>query len=201
MTGRVIVYEGGEGSGKSTQARILAERLGAELTREPGATPLGLEVRRFLLDPETDAVSPRAEALMMAADRAQHVETMIRPTLASGTDVVCDRYLYSSVAYQGHGRGLDAEEIRRLSMWATQELLPDVVVLIEVPAEVSNRRLGTELDRFEAADDGFHERVRAGIRAQAEADPRRFVVVDGVGTLDEVAQQVFDAVFERIGER
>lgn len=199
--GRFVVFEGGEASGKSTQARILADRWGAELTFEPGDTPLGAELRRLLLSPSDDHPEPRAEALLMAADRAQHVATRIRPALDAGRDVVCDRFVGSSVAYQGHGRGLGAEAVADLSAFATDGLEPDLVVLLEVDAADAADRLAAlgRPDRMEAAGDEFHRRVAAGYRAQAEADPDRWVVVDGRGTVDEVAGRVARAVADHLG--
>ncbi len=197
--GRFIVFEGGEGCGKSTQARLLADHLDALLTREPGGTPIGARMRELLLDPETGALEPRAEALLMAADRAEHVASVIRPALDAGADVVCDRFAHSSVAYQGYGRGLDPGEVATLSRWASAGLWPDLVVLITVPAEVAAARLDRELDRFEQIGDGFHERVAAGFLALAAADPTGFVVVDGDGTIDEVAERVATAVEARLG--
>ena len=196
--GRFIVFEGGEGCGKSTQSRRLADRIGATWTREPGDTPLGARIREVLLDRATIA-SPRAEALLMAADRAQHVLDVIEPALVAGRHVVCDRYVGSSVAYQGFGRGLDPAEVERLSMWATMECQPDLVVLLVVPSSVSAERLGTDLDRFEGAGSDFHERVAAGFEAQTEADPGRWIRINGVGTIDEVTERVWTSVGDRLG--
>ena len=194
-----MVFEGGEGSGKSTQARLLAERWGAELTFEPGDTPLGVQLRAILLDPSTDDLDPRAEALLMAADRAHHVATRILPALHRGRDVVCDRYVGSSIAYQGYGRDLGAQEVAALSTFATDGLQPDLVVLLQVPAELAARRLaqGT-LDRMEAAGDEFHRRVDEGYVALAAEDPKRWVVVDGAGTVDEVRGRVDQVVDARL---
>ena len=194
MTGRFIAFEGGEGSGKSTQARRLAERLGALLTHEPGDTPLGASVRAILLDAADLEVTPRAEALLMAADRAQHVAEVIRPALASGRTVVTDRYTPSSIAYQGYGRQLDPREVGELSAWATQDLLPDLVLLLEVPLSVSQDRTGGARDRLEAAGPEFHRRVHDGFLQQAIADPDRFAVIDGTQAADAVAAQVWDVV-------
>lgn len=133
----------------------------------------------------------------MAADRAQHVAEVIRPALQSGRDVVCDRYLYSSLAYQGFGRGLPVEEVRHLSEWATEGLLPDVVVLLRVPAAVAAERLGAELDRFEGEGDGFHERVDEGFAAFAASEPERFVVIDGQGDPAAVATRIDAALAQR----
>src|SRR5438874_8393476 len=169
--GRLIVFEGGEASGKSTQARLLAADLGAVLTHEPGGTRAGRRVRDVVLDPAVGELSARAEALLMAADRAQHVAEMVEPALARGDDVVSDRFTPSSVAYQGFGRGLDLEELRRLSDWATGGLEPDLVVLLEVPVHVARRRQGGRPDRLEAEDDAFHARVAEGYRRLAAAEP------------------------------
>lgn len=194
MTGRLIAFEGGEGSGKSTQAQRLAARLGALSTFEPGDTPLGASVRELLLDRATLEITPRAEALLMAADRAQHVAEVIRPALASGRTVVTDRYIPSSVAYQGFGRQLDPMEIANLSAWATDELWPDLVVLLEIPLTVSLERTGGARDRLEAAGRDFHRRVHDGFLQQAIADPDRFAVVDGTQPADAVAEVVWDIV-------
>jgi dTMP kinase len=197
VTGRLIAFEGGEGSGKSTQARILAERLGALHTFEPGDTPLGVAVREVLLDRTTLDITPRAEALLMAADRAQHVEEVIRPALASGRSVVTDRYTPSSIAYQGYGRQLDPREVGELSAWATLGLLPDLVLLLEVPMSVSLERTGGARDRLEAAGPDFHRRVHDGFLQQAIQDPDRFAVVDGTQPVDAVAEAVWQIVATR----
>jgi dTMP kinase len=190
--GRLIVFEGGEACGKSTQARRLADALGAVLTREPGGTDVGLRIREIFLDPAASGITPRAEALLVAADRAQHVAEIVEPALARGDDVVTDRYIPSSLAYQGHGRGLDVEHVHQMSIWAAGGLDPDVVILLEVPAEVAAGRLQGR-DRMEAEGDEFHTRVRAGYRSMAEADPDRWLVVDGAGSVDEVAARVREA--------
>lgn len=199
MTGRFIAFEGGEAAGKSTQTARLADRLDALRTREPGGTTLGLAIRERFLDPDTGELDPRTEALLMAADRAQHVAEVVRPALASGRHVVTDRYLFSSIAYQGHGRGLDPAGVERLNRWATDQLLPDLVVLLDVPVDVARARVADVApDRLESEDVGFHERVRAGFRSQAAADPDRWVVVDGTRTPDELAADVWAAVAERL---
>lgn len=189
-----IVFEGGEGGGKSTQAALLAERLGAVLTREPGGTGIGAQLRAILLDAATTHLADRAEALLMAADRAQHVQELIRPNLAAGTPVISDRYLYSSVAYQGYAREQDPEQIRDISLWAVDGLLPDVVVLIDIDPAAATARLQRDLDRFEQAGDAFHRRVRDGFLAQAAAEPERFVVIDGERSIEAVAEAVWAAV-------
>ncbi len=198
--GRFVVFEGGEGSGKSTQARLLAERWGAVLTHEPGDTPVGVRLRELLLDPSTEALDERAEALLMAADRAHHVATVLRPALLRGRDVVCDRYVASSVAYQGWGRQLGPERVAEISAFATDGLVPDLVVLMVVPGEVATARLAAagSPDKLEAAGDAFHQRVAEGYRAQAVADPDRWVTIDGQGTLEEVAERVAVAVAARL---
>jgi len=194
MTGRLIAFEGGEGSGKSTQARRLADRLGALLTFEPGDTPLGTELRRLLLDSPTLEITDRAEALLMAADRAQHVVEVIVPALRSGRTVVTDRFAGSSIAYQGHGRQLPAAEIEEISRWATDGVWPDLVVLLHVPASVSAQRTGGARDRMEGAGEAFHRRVHDGFLSQAIADTDRWAVVDGSGSEDEVAEAIWQIV-------
>jgi len=197
--GRFVVFEGGEGSGKSTQAALLAERIGAVLTRQPGGTDVGAMIREIVLAGPDLHVADRSEALLMAADRAHHVTELIRPSLEAGRDVVCDRYIGSSVAYQGHGRGLDPGEVERLSLWAVDGLRADLVVLLTVSATVADERTGGARDRIEAAGAAFHERVDAGFRAQADAEPDRWVVVDGEGSRDDVAARVWTVVSERLG--
>lgn len=199
MAGRFIAFEGGEGCGKSTQARVLAERLGAVLTHEPGDTAIGAQIRPIVLAAEDNGLVDRAEALLMAADRAQHVATVVRPALAAGRHVVTDRYLASSVAYQGDGRGLGADVIRDLSLWATDGLLPDLVVLLVVDDAEARTRIGRGRDRLENAGDAFHAAVAASYLRQADADPDRWVVVDGGGTVAEVAARVTAVVAERLG--
>jgi len=188
--GRLIAFEGGEGTGKSTQAARLAADLGAVLTREPGGTEAGRRIRAIVLDPGLAGLDARAEALLLLADRAQHVAEVVRPALDRGADVVTDRFCGSTLAYQGWGRGLDARELDRLSAWATGGLEPDLVVLLEVAPEEAGARLDRVPDRMELAGDGFHHRVADGYRALAEASPERWVVVDGSGTVDEVAARV-----------
>jgi dTMP kinase len=196
VRGRFIALEGGEGSGKSTQAKLLAADLDALATFEPGDTALGTAIRSLLLDPATAALDDRAEALLMAADRAQHVAEVIRPTLEAGRHVVCDRYLASSIAYQGHGRGLDPDRIAALSEWATGGLMPDLTILLDVPEEIAEARLTADRDRFEGAGHEFHRRVLDGYRLLA-TDPR-WVAVDGSGAVEQVAVAVRAAVRDRL---
>jgi len=196
--GRFIAFEGGEGSGKSTQAALLASRLGALLTREPGGTPLGRHIRQLVLGPDVpDQVDIRAEALLLAADRAQHVSSVIRPTLLSGRDVVSDRYAASSLAYQGYGRSLPVADIRWLSDWASNGLWPDLVILLDVPAELATERLATSgvgPDRLESAGDEFHRRVADGFGALAAENPETWRVVDGQGAVEDVSARVAKVV-------
>lgn len=191
--GRFIVFEGGEASGKSTQAVILASSMGALLTREPGGTPAGERIRILLLDPSLPPVSPRAETLLMLAARAQHVAEVIEPALASGRDVVCDRFSGSTVAYQGYGRGLDPADVARLSEWASAGCTPDLVILLRIDAGAARERLaarGPVADRMEAEGGDFFARVDAGYLDLARSDPERWLVVDGAGSVDEVAERV-----------
>lgn len=196
--GRFIAFEGGEACGKSTQAALLADALDAVLTREPGGTVIGGRLRAVLLDPATVDLSARAEALLMAADRAQHVAEVIEPALAAGRHVVTDRFAGSSIAYQGHGRGLPVDEIRDLSRWATDGVWPDLVILLDVPAVEADRRLGASRDRMEAEPVAFHDAVIEGFRAQAAAEPERWVVIDGSPSIEVVAAAVSAAVAERL---
>jgi dTMP kinase len=198
--GRLIALEGIDGSGKSTQATILAESLGAVLTHEPGATALGHALRGLLLDPARPAPVPRAEALLMAADRAQHVDEVIRPALAEGRWVVTDRYSGSTLAYQGWGRGLATDPLRRMVAWASGGVEPDLSVLVDVGPEVARQRLGESApDRLERLDAGFHERVRHGFVALARADEEHWAVVDGSGQVTTVATKIAQVVHERLG--
>lgn len=201
MTGFLIAFEGGEGCGKSTQAARLAERIGAVLTREPGGTPLGERVRSVVLDPASGKVDPRAEALLMAAARAQHVAEVIRPALERGDNVVTDRYIGSSLAYQGFGHGLDVMELRSLSVWATNDLAADVVVLLTVSPEVAERRMQRPIDRMERLGKKFHRRVADGFAALAAAEPDFWLVVDGDGTIEEVSARVNAAYDEWLAKQ
>jgi dTMP kinase len=192
--GYFVSFEGGDGSGKTTQARLLGQWLGevtgreVVLTREPGGTPLGAEVRRLVL--HGDHVDARAEALLYAADRAHHVATLVRPALGRGAVVLTDRYLDSSVAYQAGGRELSEEDVERLSLWATHGLLPDVTVLLDVDPEISAARLSGEPDRLERAGLDFHRRARETFLRRAAADPARWVVIDAAAPLEDVQAQI-----------
>jgi dTMP kinase len=193
--GRLIVLEGGEATGKSTQAALLAEHLGAVLTREPGGTATGEQIRALLLDPTLPPLDARAETLLLLAARAQHVVEVIRPALEAGRDVVCDRYSGSTLAYQGWGRGLAPEELLRLTTWATGGLQPDLVVLLTVTPAVAAERMRRRggADRMEREGAAFFRRVDTGFAALAGADPLRWRVVDGDGDIAEVAAQVAGA--------
>lgn len=201
MTGCFITFEGGDGSGKSTQAARLAEWLreaGREVvsTREPGGTDLGVEIRH-LVQHRRGHVAPRAEALLYAADRAHHVATVVRPALERGAVVVQDRYLDSSVAYQGAGRELGAAEVRDLSLWATDGLLPDATFLLDLDPAVSRARLGAServYDRLEEEGREFASRVRDEYLALAAAEPARFVVLDATLPADAIADAIRDRV-------
>ena len=195
--GLFIALEGGDGSGKSTQARLLCawlEGLGhtVVVTREPGGTQFGRTVRELVL--HGDHVAPRAEALLFAADRAHHVETLIRPTLGRGEVVITDRYMDSSIAYQGAGRDLGVDEVRELNMWATGGLLPALTVLVDLPAEVGRTRRGGVHDRLESEADQFHSAVREHFLALAHADPERYLIVNG----EQSAEQIHGLVRSRV---
>jgi dTMP kinase len=198
VKGRLIAVEGADGTGKSTQARLLADRLGAVLTREPGGTPLGEMIRSMVLDPDGERPVDRAEALLIAAARAQHVAEVVRPALDSGHDVVTDRFIESSVAYQGYGRGLGAAEVAAVSAFATDGLAADLVIVIDVDDGTARERLGGALDRIEQAGNDFRGRVIAAYRDMAASDPDRLVVVDGNGSVEEVAGRVSVAVADRL---
>jgi dTMP kinase len=203
----LIAFEGGEGAGKSSHMALLAEVIRATgrtvlVTREPGATALGRQIRRLLLDSD-EPIAPRAEALLFAADRAQHVAGMIRPALDRGEVVITDRFVDSSLAYQGAGRTLAVAEVKRLSRWATEDLVPDLTVLLDVPADIGLARVhrrhegtasDTGPDRLERETLDFHERVRAGFLSLAESDPDRYLVLDASRPLQDLAAAVSAAV-------
>lgn len=180
--GLFVAFEGGDGAGKSTQVRLLAQALtdaGREVvvTRQPGGTPLGSAIRDLVL--HGGHVSPRAEALLYAADKAHHVDELIRPTLERGVDVLTDRYTDSSIAYQGAGRDLGPQEIHELLVWAVAGLFPDLTIVVDVPAAVGRARRGSVHDRIESEGDDFHERVRQHFLDLAAAAPQRYLVLDG----------------------
>jgi dTMP kinase len=203
MTGLFITLEGGDGTGKSTQSALLGEWFTAQgrevvFTREPGGTDLGNELREIVLH-SRGHIAPRAEALLYAADRAHHIATVVRPALERGAVVIQDRYLDSSVAYQGAGRVLDPDEVRHVSMWATEGLVPDVTVVLDLDPAIGRDRLDAankQFDRLEAEALDFHTRVRDAYLAMAAAEPERFLVVDA--TLDR--DVIRDAIVARLGE-
>jgi len=196
-----VTFEGIEGSGKSTQSRLLAERLGPDtvLTQEPGGTPLGRAIRCLLLDHGHGVVAPSTEVLLYFADRAQHVAELVRPALREGRSVVSDRYTDSSLAYQGYGRGLDRGLILAVHRLATGGLQPDVTILLDVSVDVGLARASSRgsLDRLESEVREFHDRVRAGYLEMARAEPERWVRVDGEGSTEAVAARVAAAAEER----
>ena len=199
--GVFITFEGGDGSGKSTQIQSVRdwfESRGREVivTREPGGTELGTEIRRLVQNGPED-VDARTEALLYAADRAYHVATVIRPALERGAVVLGDRYIDSSLAYQGAARSLGVDEIASLSAWATQGLYPSLTFLLDLPPEVGARRRTDAPDRMERESMDFHERVRHEYLRLADAEPDRFVVIDAVGTVDEVFSEIRGVLVER----
>lgn len=219
MTGKLVVLEGGDGAGKSTQVPLLAEALGAVETFQYGATAIGAALRRILLEPPSLHFDPRAEALLIIADKAQHVAEIVKPALEKGRDVVSDRFTASTIAYQGYGRGLDIAMLRSIMDFATEGIEPDLNVLLDVAPEAALMRLGPPespqlelfdqpvadvgtvpdrmepaFDRFEAESRQFRERVRNGYLELAAADPDRWVVVDGDAPVAEVAARVLSGV-------
>ena len=199
-----ISFEGGDGVGKSTQLALLATWLEARgrsvvRTREPGGTPLGVELRNAVL--HGDHVGPRTEALLYATDRAHHVDTVVRPAMKRGADVLTDRYLDSSVAYQGDGRALGAEEVERLSLWATDGLLPDLTVLLDLDPAVGLTRLTGAPDRLESAGADFHLRTRQAFLDRAAASPTRWLVVDAAVSVEAIHEQVVARVAHHLDPR
>ncbi len=206
LRGLFVTLEGGDGSGKTTQAELLEQwltRSGRTVvrTREPGGTDLGLEVREIVLH-SRGHVAPRAEALLYAADRAHHIATRVRPALERGEVVIQDRYLDSSVAYQGAGRVLDAGEIRSLSLWAAEGLLPDLTILLDLDEDAARGRLDTvrtRYDRLEAEESDFHARVRRAYLGLAEAEPERFLVIDATLPIDDISGIIRARLEELLG--
>ena len=195
-----IAFEGAEGCGKSTQARVLAAAIDAVHTRETGGTAIGARLREILHDVDVTDLDDRAEALITAADRAQHLAQVVRPALAAGRHVVSDRSVYSTLAYQGYGRELPLDDLRRINDWAVAGTWPQLVILLTVSPETTARRMGKrDLDRFERQGDAFHQRVADGFAAMALADPDHWVVIDADRPVDEVSRDIREAVRERLG--
>ncbi len=204
-TGLFIAIEGGEGAGKSTQSKRISqhlEALGYEvvITREPGGTPTAEKIRSILLDPEIDDMPDQTEALLFAAARADHAHNKIRPALERGAIVICDRYIDSSVAYQGAARGLGVDRIRALSEWATGELLPDFTIYLDVPAEAGGERMdGT--DRMEIQSRDFHVRVQQAFRDIAAASTQPNVVIDATLSIEQVSQAIIEKLDSILANR
>ncbi len=225
--GRFITFEGGEGSGKSTQARLLADRLSAAghavtVTREPGGSPFAERLRRLILDPTLEKHCPLSEALLFAAARADHLETLVRPALAAGQFVVCDRFSDSTRVYQGYAGRVEPRLLEALELIVVGHTKPDLTIVIDIPAEVGLARAALRLetaaappasgersakqprsllaDRFEGRDLDFHKDLRAGFLELAELEPQRCVVIDGQRSPDDVARDVWAAVRSRLLE-
>jgi dTMP kinase len=204
--GLFIVLEGGEGAGKSTQARLLAEKLRAEghavvVTREPGGTRIGEQIRAITHNPENVDLDPVAEAYLMAASRAQHVRDLIEPALVDGKIVISDRFVDSSIAYQGFGRELGEDVIVNLNAFAVNGAKPDLVILLNIPPDVGHARLDREgkmKDRLDMQQNDFYERVQNGYLTLAKKFPERYVVIDATATINEVAFSIWDAVKKRL---
>ena len=204
--GLFVTFEGGDGVGKTTQISLLTSSLQESgvpvtVTREPGGTALGNEIRELVLHSRED-IAPRAEALLYAADRAHNVATVVRPALERGDVVLQDRYFDSSVAYQGAGRALEADDIKRISMWAAGELVPDLTVLLDLDEESAAARLAAQnkpFDRFESERSEFHARVRHAFLGLAHAEPDRFLVVDATLPPETIAQTVARRVSDLLG--
>lgn len=197
MTGLFITFEGGDGSGKTTQSELLSNWLvesghNVVRSREPGGTDLGLELREIVLH-RRGHIAPRAEALIYAADRAHNIATKVRPAVERGDIVIQDRYLDSSVAYQGAGRVLDATEVRNISLWATEDFLPDLTILLDLDETIGRQRLDSDnkvFDRLEAEEDDFHARVRASFLGLAAEEPDRFLVLAATDPIDAIAAAI-----------
>ena len=196
--GIFITFEGGDGCGKTTQIKLLDEYLRSKgyktlLTREPGSKGLGVKLREILLNYDGE-VSPNAESFLFLADRAQHVDCIIKPALEEGVVVLCDRHTDSTVAYQGYGRGLDLEQIHRLNNIATSGLKPDLTIVLDVDVETSQKRVGAEKDRMESAGIKFFERVRKGFLEIAKQEPERVKVVDSTQSIEEIHREILELV-------
>lgn len=204
--GLFLAFEGGDGAGKSTQARLLAEALTARgldvvVTREPGGTPAAEAIRHVVLTPEFAGLDARAEALLYAASRAEHVARLVRPALERGAVVITDRYMDSSIAYQGIGRGLGPDVVGQINLWGTHGLLPDLTVLLDVEAGAGLARLDDEPDRLEAEPEAFHDAVVQGFRALASGDPERYLVLAAHDDREAIAAAVLARVEVLLAER
>jgi len=196
-----IALEGLEGCGKSTHTKRLGEHLDAVITREPGGTRIGALLRAILADPENVDLDRRTEALLMAADRAQHMAEVIKPALDRGQHVVSDRSIYSTLAYQGYGRQLDTEALLSISTWALNNRLPDLVIYIDVPTDVLNARLAKrDLDRFEREGPDFFARIADGFRELRASDPDRWIIIDGTVPKDDVEAAIRSQVNDRLNK-
>ena len=196
--GLFITFEGGDGCGKTTQIKLLDEYLRNKgyktlLTREPGSKGLGIKLREILLNYDGE-VSPTCESFLFLADRAQHVDCIVKPALDDGVIVLCDRHTDSTVAYQGYGRGLDLEEIHHLNKLATSGLKPDLTIVLDVDVETSQARVGGEKDRMESAGQEFFERVRKGFLEIAKSEPDRVKVIDSKQTIEDIHKQILELI-------
>ena len=205
-SGLFVAFEGGDGAGKSTQARALADSLRAAghevvLTREPGGTPAAEAIRHVVLTPDYSGLDERSETLLYAASRAEHVARLVRPALERGAVVITDRYIDSSIAYQGVGRGLGPDVVGEINLWATRGLLPDLTVLLDVDAGAGLARISSAPDRLEAEPEEFHASVVEAFRALAAGDPDRYLVVAASGEVDEIAATVLARVDALLAER
>ncbi len=205
-SGIFLAFEGGDGAGKSTQSRMLADSLVARgldvvVTREPGGTPAAEAIRHVVLTPEHAGLDDRAEALLYAASRAEHVARLIRPALERGAVVITDRYIDSSIAYQGVGRGLGPDVVGEINIWATQGLLPDLTVLLDVDAGAGLARIDSSPDRLESEPEQFHRTVGAAYRALAAGDPDRYLVLAAHGDRDAIAAAVLSRVDALLARR
>ena len=205
-SGLFVAFEGGDGAGKSTQSRALADSVRAAghevvLTREPGGTPAAEAIRHVVLTPEFAGLDDRAEALLYAASRAEHVARLVRPALERGAVVITDRYIDSSIAYQGVGRGLGPDVVGEINLWATRSLRPDLPVLLDVDAGAGLARIGSEPDRLEAEPEEFHASVVAAYHTLAAGDPDRYLVVAASGEVHDIAATILARVDALLAER
>ena len=198
-TGRFITFEGADGCGKTTQLNLLAEYLSKDFevitTREPGAKGLGTQLREILLNYDGE-VAPQCESFLFLADRAQHITTLVKPAIENGKIVLCDRHTDSTIAYQGYGRGLDLKQIEYLNELAVQGIKPDLTLVFDVDIETSMKRVGVEKDRMESGGNEFFNRVRNGYLEIAKSDPDRVVVIDASRSIEEIFEDVKEAVLK-----